>query len=79
MIQVRLEDILQRHQRHPGFFSVQVLEDALKVWGLTLVYHSSSRPRNFLTFDRLLRWQSEEMRAFHANPLFVTWKTVILY
>lgn len=34
-----------------GFFSVQVLDNALKVWGFNLT-----------------RWQSEEMRPFHARP-----------
>ncbi|KAG8932499.1 hypothetical protein FRC02_001022 [Tulasnella sp. 418] len=34
-----------------GFFSVQVLENALGIWG-----------------SRLIRWRSEELRPFQANP-----------
>ena len=54
----------------PGFFSVQVLERALQVWGLTYVgdslrdlFHSFT-----LSSGSLQPWRSEKMRQYHDHP-----------
>ncbi|KAF7288663.1 Josephin domain-containing protein [Mycena chlorophos] len=51
-----------------GFFSVQVLEKALEVWGLLLSQLNILRPAAHNSNNSLSRWRSEEMRPFQDHP-----------
>ena len=50
-----------------GFFSVQVVENALQVWGLTCVLVVASFVPFANRLTSLVPWRSEQMRPYHDH------------
>lgn len=68
-VSIRLTD-----PRLPGFFSVQVLEEALNVWGLKFVilFFLPIAISNLSSlYPSLVRWRSEQMRPYQQTPQYV--------
>ena len=62
--------ILTHMIRIQGFFSVQVMDRALDVWGLKYVLGEFCLNSTVLNMGKtsLVRWRSEQMRAYQESP-----------